>query len=234
VAGCFAPDFEHFIRLRAGAGFAHTLPGVFFLDLPLAILVLWLFHRYAKEPLWNALPENVRCKIALGPNTFSLAPPTRFFLIIVSILLGIATHMLWDSFTHKTYWPYHHVPLLRETFTLPILGHRPLYQILQDASSMLGLVIIWIWWHFRSRSNQPIRPRQPDFSPTSDRTALLTASAIALIAAVCNALSYPGLHKPGETLTRAIITWTTVAWIELILYGIIRDRLKRRASVLFW
>lgn len=234
VAGCFAPDFEHFIRLQPGKGFAHTLPGVFFLDLPLAIVVLWFFHRYAKEPLWNSLPENFRSKIALGPNAFTIHSPTRFLLIVISILVGVATHILWDSFTHKTYWPYQHLPLLRETFTFPILGRRPLYQILQDASSFLGLIIIGVWWHFRSRSIQPIRPRQPDFSPTSDRVALLTASVIALIPAVYSVLSRPGLHKPDAILTQAIITWTTVAWIELILYGIVRDRLKRRASVHFW
>lgn len=234
MAGCFAPDFEHFIRLQPGKGFAHTLPGVFLLDLPLAIIVLWLFHRYAKEPLWNALPEKVRCKIPLGPTTFSISPPTRFLLIVVSILLGIATHILWDSFTHKTYWPYQNMALLRETFTVPLLGQRPLYQILQDASSLLGLVIIGVWWHFRSRSIQPTRPRQPGFPPASDRTTLLVAAAVALIAAVFSVLARPGLHKPDAILTQAIITWTTVAWIELVLYGIIRDRLKRGASVHFW
>ena len=60
VVGTFAPDFEYFLRLVPGGHFGHTLPGVFVLDLPLSLVVLWLFHTYMREPIMTLLPEPIQ------------------------------------------------------------------------------------------------------------------------------------------------------------------------------
>lgn len=77
VVGCFAPDFEYFLRLAPKGGFGHTLLGMFVLDLPVALLVVWLFHRFAKEPLYVWLPDGVRQRVELGPNTLPLRSPSK-------------------------------------------------------------------------------------------------------------------------------------------------------------
>jgi hypothetical protein len=51
LVGTFAPDFEYFLRLSPDDGFGHTLLGTFVLTLPLALLVLWLFHTFVKLPV---------------------------------------------------------------------------------------------------------------------------------------------------------------------------------------
>ena len=67
VVGCLAPDFEYFIPFAHHGGYGHTLAGAFEFDLPLGLAVLWLFHRYAKEPLAACLPEGARERIASQP-----------------------------------------------------------------------------------------------------------------------------------------------------------------------
>ena len=60
VVGTFAPDFEYFLRLAPDGRFGHTLLGSFALTLPLALLVLWLFHTLVKVPLVQLLPEAIQ------------------------------------------------------------------------------------------------------------------------------------------------------------------------------
>ena len=91
VVGCFAPDFEYFSPLGHHGSFGHTLTGMFVLDLPLGLAVLWLFHRYVREPLTACLPEGARERLDRTPDTFAMNSFSRFAMIAFSILVGIAT-----------------------------------------------------------------------------------------------------------------------------------------------
>jgi hypothetical protein len=226
VAGCFAPDFEHLLRMRDAGAFSHTLPGVFLFDLPVVFIFLWFFHTYVKEPLWAALPASARSRIDLGPRSFSIRTPSHFLLLVVSILLGIGTHLLWDSFTHTDYWPYRHVPLLRVYLDLPILGPRPVWALLQNASSILGLLVIVVWWHFAARSIPPRPISDNGISAQKTRLTLLAAFAVALVAAVYSMLTSP-LHGRSNLLAQALFVGMTIFWIEIVIYGFIRGRLQR-------
>ena len=72
-----------------------------------------------------------------------------------SILLGISTHLLWDSFTHPNTWLYCHWSLLSQPLDLPVLGPIPVCKILQHASPMVGTGILLIWGVFRYRAIEP-------------------------------------------------------------------------------
>src|ERR1700744_5706609 len=56
VVGSMIPDFESFITLEPDKTYSHSLPGVFWFDLPLALLVCFLFHDIVKRPLLGHLP----------------------------------------------------------------------------------------------------------------------------------------------------------------------------------
>lgn len=221
VVGCFAPDFEYFIRLAPRGAFGHTLPGMIVLDLPLGLAVLWLFHRYAKEPLWAWLPTASRQRVKLGPSPFAVRSAARFALISLSILVGTATHILWDSFTHNNRWPYRHLSLLRRTIDLPAVGSMHYCELFQHASTVLGLLILLIWWQLRSRSAAPHSSRKGNTS-IHKRTAFLAVSALALVAAALRAVIASG--SPQIVLAKVVITAMTVFWIELVVYGMFRAR----------
>ncbi len=140
VFGCFAPDFEYFLG-HHGA-FGHTIEGMFVFDLPLAFVALWLFHHYLKDPLSACLPAGALERFVLGPRSLSINSFSRFAMIVFSILVGIATHLLWDSFTHPRTWIYYHWDFLWETVNVPHFGIRPWFGIFQYLSSVLGLVIV--------------------------------------------------------------------------------------------
>ena len=225
VVGCFAPDFEYFLGHHGS--FGHRLPGMFLFDLPLGFLALWLFHRYAKEPLAACLPARARERFELGPKSLSIDSVSRFVLIAVSILIGIATHILWDSFTHTGYLPANTWPFLSRNVDLPIFGPRPWLEIFQYLSSIFGLAVILLWYIRWYRNTPPRHPRPKRTYLVSNRIAIGSAFLIALIAALLRAATDSGIpdgiHGSQRFMTQAAITGLAVFWAEVVVYGFIRN-----------
>lgn len=233
VAGCFAPDFEYFVRLGPFGKFGHSLPGAFFFDLPLALLMLGLFERYAKEPLRAWLPEGVQQRFPPDSRPLKGGGLGWWARVVASILVGIATHIVWDSFTHATYWPYRHLSLLGTTVTLPIAGPVPCYEILQHASSVLGLVVLWIWVMRQPRIAAPERSPELRDAQRRDRAVLALLGGIAVAAGAVRAaviLSTRWVrHDLPLMMAVVVVAAMTVFWVEVVVYGAVRKRRKALA-----
>ncbi|MGA2251875.1 DUF4184 family protein [Terracidiphilus sp.] len=234
VFGSFAPDFEYFIRFGPWGKFGHSTLGIFVFDLPASLIMLWLFHRYAKEPLWAWLPERVRQRVALGPRTLPLKSIGQIALVLVSILIGVITHIFWDSVTHSYYWPYYHWPLLSYTIQLPLLGPTLYFKFFQIASTFLGALVLLLWFVFWYRAATPI-PRQnnPGYRH-SERASLLVTSAIAIVAGAIRGWtgmrSAVNFNPLAVFLAEAVITTMSIFWLEVVIYGILRDIRSRRTQ----
>jgi len=232
VFGCFAPDSEYFIPFAPHNGLGHTLPGILKFDLPVGFVALWLFHHFAKEPLAACLPDGARARLEVGPKSLSIKSFSRLAMILLSLLVGIATHILWDSFTHDDYWLYRHWHFLGQKVTLPMFGPRPWFGIFQYISSALGLLLILIWFVHWYRNTPPVHPRPERRSPARDRIMLGCAFAIAFIAAIIRAMASgipSGVHGSQRFMTAAAVTGLTVFWIEVVIYGFVRNHTRRTA-----
>jgi Domain of unknown function (DUF4184) len=231
VFGCFAPDFEYFIRLAPKGKFGHTLPGLFLFDLPFGLIMLWLFHRYAKEPLWTWLPEGLRQRTKLGPRMLPLKSVAETGLILVSILVGSTTHILWDSFTHPSLWLYHHWDLLSYTVQLPVIGSVRYARLFQHLSTAIGTIVLLIWFVRWFRTTTPVHSRNVRHPRASERRVLAIVFIVALAAGMIRAIV--GVERGSELYTiqmfvaKAVITTISVFWLELVIYGILRDRTSK-------
>ena len=141
VLGAVTPDFEYFLHLNTVGRYAHSLPGLFFVCLPAGWLSLWLFDRFGRQGIASLLP-----------TTWQLpAPPTspnRVLPTSVALLLGAATHVIWDAFTHASGWGVVLLPQLADpVFTSP--STIPWFKVLQHGSTLLGLAVLagacWKW-----------------------------------------------------------------------------------------
>ena len=225
VVGSCAPDFVYFFEFGRHNRFGHSLPGLFVLDLPFGLLVLWLFHRYAKQPLVALLPDGARQRIDLGPRTFTIASFSQLALVALSIIVGAGTHIIWDSFTHGDSWLAAHWSFLRTEVRLPLFGFRPWCDIFEYLSSVLGIVVILIWCVYWHRNSSPIHP-QPNLSLVkTDRIGMVCALVIATVVALLGAAVHGlpnGVHGAQRFLTDAAVTAIPVFWFEVVLYGVIR------------
>ena len=140
IVGSIAPDFESFIGLGADKVYSHTWLGVLWFDLPLTLIICLVFHALVKEPLIDALPGSLGSKLERLRNMDWVDyANSNFAGVMVSALIGVLSHMIWDAATHlNLYSP--------DAITSSIHFHgRRLYILLQYFNSVVGLVIIAIY-----------------------------------------------------------------------------------------
>jgi hypothetical protein len=232
ILGTFAPDFEYFLRLVPGGHFGHTLPGIFVLDLPLSLVVLWLFHTYMREPVVTLLPDSIQCRMFQGPRTFRFWGPARLALVIGSILVGVGTHILWDSFTHPTFWLYHHWDVMRQTVRLPVVGTVQYYKLFQHGSTVAGSAVLLIWFVHWYRTTIPDQRVLVGTSSLATRRGLIAfLTLIALFGALIRALVGVGVpnnpRMAGTFVGEAVVTTITLIWLQLLAYGIVWSRQRK-------
>jgi len=231
VVGCLAPDFEYFVPFAHHGAVGHTLGGVFEFDLPLSLAVLWLFHRYAMEPLGACLPEGARDRFASSSHALHMDSVSRFALTVFSILIGITTHILWDGFTHRGYWISDRLHFLYTEVRLPVFGPRPWYGILQYLSSAFGIVVILLWYIQWYRKTRPVHSKQDGLTRNRIVLAILFLFAVASGFGRAAASGIPqGVGGSQRFMTEMATTGITVLWIEIVIYGVVRD-LSRKAKL---
>jgi len=232
IVGAMAPDLEYFVRLAPGGGWGHTIAGAFGLSLPLGLAVLWLFHRFAKAPILALLPVSLQCRVgsaALRP--FPFHGLRRFLWIVLSLLAGIATHLAWDSFTHRRTWLYLHWNLLREHVPLPLLHRMHVYTFLQLISSIAGLAIVLYWIVDWYRNTPPSRrPLRTIISPAQKTLIVTLMIAISVAGGVLRGLMRTGFlhkHRMAYAVTfagDAVVTMGALLWWQLVAWGVLMGR----------
>ena len=157
VIGTMVPDFEYLIRLSPGGGEWHTRVGLLEFCLPAGLATWWIFRTVIGPALLRLLPPGLgaaaRATVAPGP-TYRLIPGA-----LAAIVMGAASHDLWDSFTHLDGWAARQLPWLKDRLYIAPHYWIRYFLILQYVSSVLGLLaVIAILWHWVAK--QPKAARQ--------------------------------------------------------------------------
>ncbi|UKN01443.1 DUF4184 family protein [Paracrocinitomix mangrovi] len=142
VAGSMAPDFEYFINMRMIQRHGHTISGMFYYDLPLAILLCFVFHLFIRDALIKYTPIPFKKQLNNYYNFDWLTRFKKYYLtIIISALIGVCSHLFWDSFTHANRYFVELIPFLRESSS--VLGYTfSNYTCAQYISSLIGALAI--------------------------------------------------------------------------------------------
>lgn len=153
VIGSLTPDAGYFVNQLAFADFAHTPLGSVVACIPVGLL-LYLFFLGLRRPVALMLPN---------PHRDAMLPLCRegwpgFVLVCGSIFFGALTHLLWDSFTHKTGWMVQHIPLLKVHLVSIGNYHLLVYRLLQHVSSIAGLCLLALAYHSWIRRASGSRP----------------------------------------------------------------------------
>lgn len=136
-----APDFLYFLLLTDEDRFGHTFPGLFLFCLPAGLIALYIYYKFLRSPALASMPDAIRRRMPANAD-FRFLPPKQFLWIVVSLLLGAVTHILWDGWTHMNgIFVRHFVELRRGT---PFLPKLPWFILLQHLSSLVGLLIVFV------------------------------------------------------------------------------------------
>lgn len=142
VIGILTPDFEYFLRMRIKSNYSHTIDGLFWFDLPLGLLLAFWFHNIVRDRLFENLPPFLKSRFSTFKNfDWSRHFKQNWLVVTISILIGAASHIFWDSFTHDHGYFVQTIPTLQKS--VDFLGRQiPILKILQHSSTLLGGLVI--------------------------------------------------------------------------------------------
>ncbi|WP_454856521.1 DUF4184 family protein [Promicromonospora soli] len=223
VAGAIAPDLPYFARSTPipvsaqswyepylNATTSHGLAGALTVSLPYALALCGLFW-VAQRPVGALLPEVAvpRRPEPGGAGTFL----RRASWVLLSLVIGIATHLVWDSFTHSDGYVVMNVPQL----STPMLGDLTWARALQHVSTVGGLLIIAVYlWRRRSR----LRPRTPAGRRGAWRL-LWIVIGVAAVGALASTLEWwVGAELPVRDLVEGVLSDAATGAIAALIIAL--------------
>jgi hypothetical protein len=178
IIGAMIPDLPYYVPARFGliGPETHSVTASFTTCLVLGYAALGCVF-LLRRPLTALLSARARWLFLTALAPFSRRP-LEWALASVSIILGVWTHLLWDSFTHTDGWVVRRVAVLSATVTFG--GYSgPVCHVLQYLSSAFGLAAMAVWyWRLPV---PPAAPAGPDAPRSSVGPVLMLVAAAAIL-----------------------------------------------------
>ena len=197
VVGSIAPDLGYYVGRFDMGTFAHSGLGILLFCIPVSVALSLLVIRW-RLALTAPLPTRHRNAIdrLATPDTASLAGIAS---LVAATFVGALTHVLWDSFTHATGEAVRSISVLRAL--IGVYGGRNLYvyNVLQHASTALGLLVLVIgYWRWLRRSDAVPR----DAGPVR---GLSLVAALALAAVLLGLYCALWIAPPAGSISRLVV-----------------------------
>lgn len=147
--GSMVPDFG----LLLPGGFArwqtHSLQALITFCLPVGLVAYVLTHALIRPAVLEVLPDGAHQRLRRASEAASWSSPRLWPAVVLALLFGALTHLVWDGFTHENARGVRLFPQLLD-YGPEMAGHSlRLYQWAQDGSSVVGLALvllaIWVW-----------------------------------------------------------------------------------------
>jgi hypothetical protein len=162
--GSMVPDAWYLVPLLERED-THMGLGAVAFSLPAGLFAYAAFHLLFKEPLLALLPRSIAARAA-GWAVPGL-PAVPWHSVLFSLLAGIATHLLWDAFTHRGHFAFVEAALFSDV---------RIFRVLQHASTLLGSAFL-AWWLWRKLRAAAPRPDPPQATPAV-RVAVFAAMMV--------------------------------------------------------
>ncbi len=216
VVGSMAPDFEYLIRLEPRSVISHTVPGLALFCVPVGLLVLVIWHRVWCQPLlalWD--PRDGAREATPGP-VFTFWPLGRLLLLAAAVLLGAATHLGWDAFTHEHGWVVEHVPPLAQPAFTTAWGSIAVFKLLQHGSTLAGLGVLVAYL----RSDLAFRPALRVSRPRALGTAVTGCGFVGALAGLAHARGPGVLAYARQFAGTAVLAAFAAGVVTLTVYSL--------------
>jgi len=219
IIGSMIPDLPMFFSQVFSYDEMHAPLGLFRACLPAGLVVFLVFQWVMKEPLFAVLPAWIQARCPNRIRDRIRWSPSSIVWSALAIVIGAATHQVWDAFTHHGRWGTRLFPVLEQTvFSLgsyPVAG----YKVVQYGSSLIGLpllgILLGVWL-----VQQPARPIEPGESlsaPWKWEVGLALVGNVAIIAVMAsqgtNFSAYQALGWGIRTWGRIMIVLTLAACV---------------------
>lgn len=213
ITGSIAPDFEKFFRLHLANGYSHTVPSIFYFSCPVALALAFVFHLVVRRPLLQHLPMGLHQRLGRFVNFDWLVFFRQHYGgVLLSVVIGAASHLAWDSFTHRGALMTRLVPALREELWLGD-WHVQVFDVLALISTVGGAlaIAVAVW-------QMPVRPARRPVAPAA------MARYWGLAALVAGALAGEWVLAVGPELLDGSIALISASLLGVLVSSIYTNR----------
>ncbi len=218
--GSMIPDLEYFLALQPTRIIGHTLLGVLIQGLPCSIVLLLVTRYVLMRPFLALLPRQLAQRFPTLRGYFPLQVK-HLFNVVVSVVIGAVSHLVWDDFTHEGGWFVTHSKLLQSQ-----LGSLPIYKLLQYGCGVIGVFALLLWlsiWLNQAKSRNRIETLAPRWRSLTIICIVLCAVVFAWVAVEINRIAGETFK---EAVVRAVIGCISGLFLGLLLYSAVFWMLK--------
>jgi hypothetical protein len=211
--GSMIPDIEYFLTLQPNRTIGHTLLGILIQGLPFSIVLLLIIRYVLMRPFLALLPRKIAQRFPTPKSYFPLQF-LHLFNVVVSVLIGAVSHLVWDDFTHDGAWFVAHSKLLQSQF-----GSVPIYKLLQYGSGVFGVFALLLWlsiWLNQAKSCNRIETLAPRWRSV---TIICIALCTVLFSWVAVEIHRIASETFKDALVRAVIGCISGLFLGLLLYS---------------
>jgi hypothetical protein len=228
------PDLPLFFPFGPSYYVTHDWLGALLIDLPIALVLFIIWRSLLRPavpvvvPAWfrRRLPDEWFGDAAAGWRSVWTGGVRGVALLLASFAIGIASHILWDSFTHPNRWGSEVLPVIAQPWG-PLDGT----QWLQYVSSAFGLVVLAVWATRWLRRRPPVE--NDPVAPGWVAPAFWIAAAATLVLSGVIELAIHGIPD-SEAFRYAAFRWGVPAGaailIEALAAALIVAVTRRRQS----
>jgi hypothetical protein len=235
VIGSMTPDFGYFLPLHLERWQTHSFPALLSFCLPVGLFAWLLFELLIKPATVEILPDRWYRPIVRDHDRPLPETARAWLWIVVALLAGAVTHLIWDGFTHES---GRGVRLMPELDTAVHFAGRDwyLYRLLQHGSSVVGLTLVLIavaYWMLRTpRSTAPLSRRLSHGERVAWLFIYLLLPLLAALAAITRVLGGDtGLLSSADGLADiAVMGMVAMAASLFVVSALLRLRLSVRLA----
>ena len=150
IIGSISPDLEYLFHLAPKRTFGHSISDAWWFDLIICLVFSIVFHAFVRDVIIDRMPLFLQERFYRFKKFNWLKYLSNNWLVfLTSSLIGIYSHILWDSITH-TGIVTDSIPILKhnlfQVYGIDIL----IYKVLQQLSSFIGSLYV-IYYVFKLR-----------------------------------------------------------------------------------
>lgn len=141
IIGSMVPDVEYFIWMNSGSYISHSFWGILVFNLPMTFLIAFAWHSFIGKNLLQKLPF-LKSKYKTS-TIYDFADWFRrnYVVFIISAIVGIMSHLFWDSFCHSKGFMVKRIPILIDY--AHIAGHNIRWcYVLWYVCTLIGLATV--------------------------------------------------------------------------------------------
>ena len=205
VIGAMLPDVPLYLPSPFGLVLSHTVVGALTVNLLMGLLLFVIWHGFFARPADWFAPSAIRRRLtpAQQPGLRRrLNSPARIAVVLLSLIVGQATHLLLDQFTHSGTLVTANVAFLRAD-----IAGVPVPDVAQVALSVVGLVLMALWavrW-YRTAPTVTLQREPSRLGKIAARVTVMGGAALALLVTASAMAGSPALQVVVQVAVATVV-----------------------------